>query len=216
MASFSSSSVCVAAFLLLSIFLVSASTNQKTVISYVLPSSAVGAGGQCGQPGDSSTETTIISSNCADCTNWCNEECADTNSDVVENKCAIGESKYARRCKCCCREKAAPPPPPSSPADQCRKQGDTPKDTTRPTANCGECTTWCTQQCSAMGASVVDDKCTIPGGSSWLRRCDCCCHDNSKPPPQPSCGCAPDVTLTTPGSKPCKYKLESSLSSSSS
>ncbi|RZC64207.1 hypothetical protein C5167_025974 [Papaver somniferum] len=212
MASFSSSSVCVAAFLLLSIVLVSASTHQKTVISYVLPSSAVGAG-ECGQPGDSSTETTIISSNCADCTNWCNEECADTNSDVVENKCAIGESKYARRCKCCCREKAAPPP---SPADQCRQQGDTPKDTTRPTANCGECTTWCKQQCSAMGASVVDDKCSIPGQSAWLRKCDCCCRDNSKPPPQPSCGCAPDVTLTTPGSKPCNYKLVSSLSSSSS
>ncbi|XP_026444498.1 uncharacterized protein LOC113344800 isoform X2 [Papaver somniferum] len=209
MASFSSSSVCVAAFLLLSIFLVSASTNQKNVISYVLPTS-VGAGGQCGQPGDSSTETTIISTNCADCTNWCNEECADTDSEVVENKCAIGDSKYARRCKCCCREKAAPP------ADQCRQQGGTPKETTRPTANCGECTTWCNQQCSAMGASVIDDKCSIPGGSSWLRKCECCCRDNSKPPPPASCGCAPDVTLTTPGSKPCNYKLVSSLTSSSS
>ncbi|MCL7024188.1 hypothetical protein MKW94_016559 [Papaver nudicaule] len=56
------------------------------------------------QDGDTESETTLITSNCADCTNWCKEECADLGATVVNDKCAIGESKFAGRCKCCCRE----------------------------------------------------------------------------------------------------------------
>ncbi|KAI3934035.1 hypothetical protein MKX01_028135 [Papaver californicum] len=292
MASLSSSSVCILAFLLLSIFLVSASPDdEKNVAASILPSLGIGSltefllhrvgADQCGQPGDSSSETTIPTTSCADCTNWCKEECADVDGDVVENKCAIGESKYMRRCKCCCREKPKPPPPPPSAGDQCglpgdsssettipttncadctnwckeecsdvgadmvddkcaigeskymrrckcccrekpkppspppsagdqcRQQGDTPKEATMPTSNCADCTTWCKKQCSDIGSYVVDDKCAIPGQSGYLRRCNCCCRDNSKPPPSPSCpgGCPADVTWTLPGMKPCKYKL---------
>ncbi|KAI3887044.1 hypothetical protein MKX03_025618 [Papaver bracteatum] len=53
--------------------------------------------------GDDVTETTMPSSNCADCTNWCNEDCSEQGGRVIENKCAIGESKFVRRCSCCCR-----------------------------------------------------------------------------------------------------------------
>ncbi|KAI3913442.1 hypothetical protein MKW98_003921 [Papaver atlanticum] len=53
--------------------------------------------------GDDVTETTMPSSNCADCTNWCNEDCSESGGRVIENKCAIGESKFVRRCSCCCR-----------------------------------------------------------------------------------------------------------------
>ncbi|MCL7035535.1 hypothetical protein MKW94_012206 [Papaver nudicaule] len=62
----------------------------------------------CGQPGDTSSETTIITSDCNDCTNWCKEECADVGGYVVDDKCSIGESKFARRCQCCCRENPVP------------------------------------------------------------------------------------------------------------
>ncbi|KAI3972461.1 hypothetical protein MKX01_027416 [Papaver californicum] len=55
------------------------------------------------ETGDTYTETTMPSSNCADCTNWCKEDCSDLGGRVIENKCAIGESKFVRRCKCCCR-----------------------------------------------------------------------------------------------------------------
>ncbi|KAI3962895.1 hypothetical protein MKW92_034744 [Papaver armeniacum] len=33
-------------------------------------------------------------------------------SCLSDNKCSIGESKFARRCKCCCRE--SPPPCPAN------------------------------------------------------------------------------------------------------
>ncbi|KAI3858480.1 hypothetical protein MKX03_018777 [Papaver bracteatum] len=67
--------------------------------------------------GDKYLEATIISSDCNDCTNWCKEECADLGSIVVDSKCSIGESKFARRCKCCCRES-----PPPCPAKTCPKE----------------------------------------------------------------------------------------------
>ncbi|KAI3887045.1 hypothetical protein MKX03_025619 [Papaver bracteatum] len=57
---------------------------------------------QC-ETGDTYTETTMPSSNCVDCTNWCKEDCSESGGRVIENKCAIGESKFVRRCKCCCR-----------------------------------------------------------------------------------------------------------------
>ncbi|KAI3953191.1 hypothetical protein MKX01_042186 [Papaver californicum] len=73
-----------------------------------------------GQPGDTSTETTIITSNCADCTNWCKEECSGAGGYVIDDKCAIGESNFVRRCKCCCRENSGPkPPPPGCPTFGC-------------------------------------------------------------------------------------------------
>ncbi|KAI3884783.1 hypothetical protein MKW92_049256 [Papaver armeniacum] len=53
--------------------------------------------------GDTYTETTIPTSNCADCTNWCREDCSELGGRVTDDKCAIGESKFVRRCKCCCR-----------------------------------------------------------------------------------------------------------------
>ncbi|KAI3994615.1 hypothetical protein MKX01_007907 [Papaver californicum] len=65
------------------------------------------SGGEC-QDGDTESETTLITSNCADCTNWCKEECADLGASVVNDKCAIGESKFVRRCKCCCRQSSCP------------------------------------------------------------------------------------------------------------
>ncbi|KAI3961241.1 hypothetical protein MKW92_004209 [Papaver armeniacum] len=65
------------------------------------------SGGEC-QDGDTESETTLITSNCADCTNWCKEECADLGASVVNDKCAIGESKFVRRCKCCCRASSCP------------------------------------------------------------------------------------------------------------
>ncbi|KAI3959002.1 hypothetical protein MKX01_023678 [Papaver californicum] len=40
----------------------------------------------CGQPGDTSTETKTITSNCADFTNWCKEECSDVGGHVVDDK----------------------------------------------------------------------------------------------------------------------------------
>ncbi|KAI3851055.1 hypothetical protein MKW92_045470 [Papaver armeniacum] len=60
------------------------------------------SGGQC-ETGDTYTETTMPTSNCADCTNWCKEDCSELGGRVIEDKCAIGESKFVRRCKCCCR-----------------------------------------------------------------------------------------------------------------
>ncbi|XP_026429586.1 uncharacterized protein LOC113325978 [Papaver somniferum] len=60
------------------------------------------SGGQC-ETGDTYTETTMPTSNCADCTNWCKEDCAGLGGRVTDDKCAIGESKFIRRCKCCCR-----------------------------------------------------------------------------------------------------------------
>ncbi|MCL7026807.1 hypothetical protein MKW94_027842 [Papaver nudicaule] len=57
---------------------------------------------QC-STGDTYTETTMPTSNCADCTNWCTEDCSELGGRVIEDKCAIGESAYVRRCKCCCR-----------------------------------------------------------------------------------------------------------------
>ncbi|MCL7034340.1 hypothetical protein MKW94_025179 [Papaver nudicaule] len=57
---------------------------------------------QC-STGDTYTETTIPTSNCADCTNWCKEDCSELGGSVIEDKCAIGESTFVRRCKCCCR-----------------------------------------------------------------------------------------------------------------
>ncbi|KAI3850217.1 hypothetical protein MKX03_012111 [Papaver bracteatum] len=54
------------------------------------PPTPTPSGGEC-QDGNTESETTLITSNCADCTNWCKEECAD-----------LGESKFVRRCKCCC------------------------------------------------------------------------------------------------------------------
>ncbi|KAI3961244.1 hypothetical protein MKW92_004212 [Papaver armeniacum] len=65
------------------------------------------SGGEC-QDGDTESETTLITSNCADCTNWCKEECADLGASVVNDKCAIGESKFVRRCKCCCHASSCP------------------------------------------------------------------------------------------------------------
>ncbi|KAI3900079.1 hypothetical protein MKW98_000979 [Papaver atlanticum] len=53
--------------------------------------------------GDDVTEITMPCSNCDDCTNWCKEDCSESGGRVIENKCAIGESKLVRRCKCCCR-----------------------------------------------------------------------------------------------------------------
>ncbi|KAI3972462.1 hypothetical protein MKX01_027417, partial [Papaver californicum] len=66
------------------------------------PSPPTPSGGQC-ETGDTYTETTIPTSNCTDCTNWCKEDCSDLGGRVIDDKCAIGESKFVRRCKCCCR-----------------------------------------------------------------------------------------------------------------
>ncbi|MCL7042026.1 hypothetical protein MKW94_022544 [Papaver nudicaule] len=55
------------------------------------------------ETGDTYTETTMPSSDCAACSNWCKEDCSELGGRVIENKCAIGESSFVRRCKCCCR-----------------------------------------------------------------------------------------------------------------
>ncbi|MCL7035580.1 hypothetical protein MKW94_002500, partial [Papaver nudicaule] len=61
------------------------------------------------ETGDIYTETTMPSSNCADCTNWCKGDCSELGGRVIEDKCAIGESSFVRRCKCCCREPKSGP-----------------------------------------------------------------------------------------------------------
>ncbi|KAI3904535.1 hypothetical protein MKW98_014715 [Papaver atlanticum] len=103
---------------LLFIVSISASTDQENtrVSTFSELASATTSDISCAD-GDEYSETTIISSDCNDCTNWCKEECADLGGIVVDSKCSIGESKFARRCKCCCRES-----PPPCPAKTCPKE----------------------------------------------------------------------------------------------
>ncbi|MCL7021666.1 hypothetical protein MKW94_025530 [Papaver nudicaule] len=61
------------------------------------------------ETGDTYTEITMPSSDCAACSNWCQEDCSELGGRVIEDKCAIGESSFVRRCKCCCREPKSGP-----------------------------------------------------------------------------------------------------------
>lgn len=60
------------------------------------PPPSTPSGGQCA-PGDTYTETTIPTSNCSDCTNWCKEDCSELGGRVTDDKCAIGESNFVRK-----------------------------------------------------------------------------------------------------------------------
>ncbi|KAI3971733.1 hypothetical protein MKW92_002920 [Papaver armeniacum] len=66
----------------------------------------------CDSDGDAYSETTIPTSDCSYCTDWCRDECSDLGAKVVSNKCSIGESKFIVRCKCCCNENSGPEPTP--------------------------------------------------------------------------------------------------------
>ncbi|KAI3860825.1 hypothetical protein MKX03_034846 [Papaver bracteatum] len=230
MASFSSSSVCTAVFLLLSIFLVSASTDNENIeVVYVSPSLEVGSVTEsniCDPEDVSRDEVWGPTQDCNICTFYCTGVCAGMGSQTVKKACTPRKRASQIVCQCCCTKPPSPPLPPPSPPpptpsfdEKCVKQGDNPYNTTRPTPDCAECTDWCKEQCSKKGGYMVDEKCAKPGESDWLRRCNCCCRDNSKPPSPPSCptlGCPSEATWTIPGVKPCNYRLVSSSSSSSS
>ncbi|MCL7026612.1 hypothetical protein MKW94_002924 [Papaver nudicaule] len=233
MASSSSSSVSIAVFLLLSMVLVSASTDRKNVFASVSPSLEKGSltesNGICDPKDVSSDRTWGPTQDCNICTFYCTGVCAGMGTPMVKKACTPNSKKSQIFCQCCCAKPPSPPPPPPSPpppslppptpsgGGPCGQPGDTSTETTIITSNCADCTNWCKEECSDAGSYVLDDKCEI-GESKFARRCKCCCRENSTPPP-PSCptqGCPSDVTWTIPGVSPCKYRLLSSLSSSSS
>ncbi|KAI3961243.1 hypothetical protein MKW92_004211 [Papaver armeniacum] len=123
MAKFSSTLVVNVVFLPLSCVLVSASTEQKTDAA-ILPSLE-----QVASPKDTNicvpndVYNSEIWGPTQDCQCCCakppspppptptptpSEECAYLGASVVNDKCAIGESKFVRRCKCCCRASSCP------------------------------------------------------------------------------------------------------------
>ncbi|KAI3961242.1 hypothetical protein MKW92_004210 [Papaver armeniacum] len=215
-------------FLLLWIVLVSASTEQNSdvVVAAISPSYQQVASPQdtniCGPNDVYNCETWGPTLDCNICTFYCAGVCSGIGTKQV-NKACTPRRRYGEApsvfCQCCCAKPASPPPPPPSappptptptPSGGECQDGDTESETTLITSNCADCTNWCKEECADLGASVVNDKCAI-GESKFVRRCKCCCRASSCP----TLGCPTDVTWTIPGVSPCKYKLLSSLSSSS-
>ncbi|RZC93526.1 hypothetical protein C5167_007338 [Papaver somniferum] len=223
MAKFLSTLVANAAFLLLWIVLVSASTEQQKIddVAAISPSLEQVASPQdtniCGPNDVYNSEIWRPTQDCNICTFYCAGVCSGMGTKQVKKACTprrrYGEAPSVF-CQCCCAKPRSPPPPPPSPppptpsGGECQ-DGDTESETTLITSNCADCTNWCKEECADLGAVVVNDKCAI-GESKFVRRCKCCCRASSCP----TLGCPADVTWTVPGVlPPCKYKLISSFSS---
>ncbi|KAI3885624.1 hypothetical protein MKX03_003809 [Papaver bracteatum] len=167
MASFCSLLVYNALFLLVSIVLVSSSTDQESVVASALPS--------C----------------CFPCLAYCRGGCDALGTYWYRQRFLTPPETTNVVCDCCCKKPAPPPPcicpaptnlpPPSTPSGGQCATGDTYTETTIPTSNCADCTNWCKEDCSELGGRATDDKRAI-GESNFVRRCKCCCRGGNSGP----------------------------------
>ncbi|MCL7037492.1 hypothetical protein MKW94_006803 [Papaver nudicaule] len=172
---------------------------------------------KCPRPEDS--YSWAKDTDCRSCAKKCASNCLSLKKGARQLGCTDYAIIKTATCDCCCTPLTPPPPPPPPPPplvpikDTCVQPGDKYSETTYATLNCNDCDNWCKNDCSKQGAEVVNKKCSIPGQSQWLRRCECCCNKNAKPSPPPPRPPAPTPSRDT-CDKPGDIYTETTMTSS--
>ncbi|KAI3887042.1 hypothetical protein MKX03_025616 [Papaver bracteatum] len=186
MASFCSIFVYNVVFLLVSIVLASASTDNTSAVGYALPSLEITAltdtTFKCdSEMGVYTTKTWPPAALCTSCLTYCIGSQDALGTSLLKINCTHLQPSGKMQCDCCVKKPTPPPCPPPTPSGGQCETGDTYTETTMPTSNCVDCTNWCKEDCAGLGGRVIEDKCAI-GESNFVRRCKCCCRGGNSGP----------------------------------